>query len=137
MSKFKKLLSMIGIVLFSSVMLTACSDDNDFPSDTMGQIAIHSCQSTYNSVTVYWTIVSNDNCDGYTISLYKGTRENLGELVEEKTFDKYTRYYTFSGLSPETSYVVKTQGIPSAASGLSNALEYYKEFTTEAAPTTK
>jgi hypothetical protein len=132
MTKLRHLLVMIGVLLFSSTMLTACSDDDDFPQGTMGQIAVHSCQATTNSVTIYWTIVANDKCDGYTITLYKGTRENLGTQVEEKTFDKYTHNYTFSGLTPNTSYVIKTKGIPSSTSGMSDALEYYKEFTTSA-----
>lgn len=130
MRKLKTLLMMIGIVLFSSAMLTSCGDDDDFPEGKMGQIAIHSCQATSNSVTIYWTIVSNDKCDGYIISLYKGTRENQGALVETQTFDKYTHNYTFTNLTPGTSYVIKTQGIPSSTSGMSEGLEYYKEFTT-------
>jgi hypothetical protein len=132
MSKLKTLLTIVGMVLISSAMLVSCDDDDDFPQGTMGQIAIHSCQTTSTSATIYWTIVSNDKCDGYNIALYKGTRDNLGAVVEEKTFDKYTRSYTFSNLTPSTTYVVKTQGIPSANSGMSGALEYYKEFTTPA-----
>jgi hypothetical protein len=132
MTKLRKLFAMVGLLLFSVVTFSSCTDDDDFPQGTMGQIAIHSCQATANSVTFYWTIVSNDNCDGYVITLYKGTRDNLGAQIEEKTFDKYTHNYTFSGLTPNTSYVIKTKGIPSAASGMSDALEYYKEFKTSA-----
>ena len=132
MRKFQTLLTMVGLPLFSSVMLMSCSDDVDFPKGTMGQIAVHSCQATSNSVTIYWTIVSNDNCAGYKIDLYEGTRDNMGASVEKNTFDKYTHNYTFSNLKPSTNYVIVTQGIPSEQSGMSDAQLYYKEFTTAA-----
>jgi hypothetical protein len=132
MRKLKTLLTLAAMVLFASVLPTSCSDDSDFPDNVMGQIAIHSCQTTSNTATIFWTIVSNENCDGYKITLREGTRANLGAVVEDLTFDKYTRNYTFENLKPATSYVVITQGIPGVASGLVDALPYYKEFTTAA-----
>ena len=110
--------------------LVSCSDDD---GGILGPVAINSCQCTATTVTPIWTLVPNDNCDGYIITLYLGTRENLGEMVEQLTFDHRTCQYTFTGLTPDTDYVICTHAIPSASSGFSDAQLYWKEFTTLAA----
>lgn len=121
---------MLTIMIFiSSWELVGCSDDD---GGMMGPIAINSCQYTATTVTPIWTLVPNDNCDGYIVTLYLGTRANVGDLVESKTFDNRTCEYTFEGLTPSTNYVISTQAIPSASSGFSGAEMYWKEFTTAA-----
>ena len=74
----------------------------------------------------------NDNCDGYIVILYKGTKSNVGEKVSEQKLDFRTCQYTFTGLTPSTQYVISTQAIPSAKSGFTSAQLYWKEFTTKA-----
>lgn len=120
---------MLFCISVSSLMLVSCSDDDD---NVMGPVAINSCQYTATTVTPIWTLVPNSNCDGYIITLYKGTKANVGEKVEEKQFDYRTCQYTFTGLTPSTSYVISTQAIPSKTSGFSSAEMYWKEFTTSA-----
>lgn len=126
--KFKHMM-MLSLLLVSSLSFISCSDDDD---DVMGPVAINSCQYTATTVTPIWTLVPNDNCDGYVITLYLGTRENVGTMVEQQTFDYRTCQYTFTGLTPNTDYVISTQAIPSASSGFSSAQMYWKEFTTAA-----
>ena len=109
--------------------LVACSDEDE---SGMGPVAINSCQYTATEVTPILTLVPNDNCDGYVIKLYKGTRANVGDMVEEKKLDYRTCKCTFSDLTPNTQYVISTQAIPSAKSGFSSAQIYWKEFTTSA-----
>ena len=108
--KIKHLLMMLLCISVSSMMLVSCSDDDE---SVMGPVA-------------------NDNFDGYVIKLYKGTRANVGDMVEEKKLDYRTCKCTFSGLTPNTQYVISTQAIPSAKSGFSSAQIYWKEFTTSA-----
>lgn len=132
MSRLRTFLAAVGTVLLLSLSFVSCGDDNDFPKDTMGACAINSCQATATSCTIYWTLVPNSNCDGYQITLYTGTRDNLGSVVEDKTFDFRTGTYTFQNLTPSTTYVVKTQCIPSKTSGFTKADLYYKQFTTAA-----
>lgn len=128
-SKIKNIIMMLFCISVSSLMLVSCSDDDD---NVMGPVAINSCQYTATTVTPIWTLVPNSNCDGYIITLYKGTKANVGEKVEEKQFDYRTCQYTFTGLTPSTSYVISTQAIPSKTSGFSSAEMYWKEFTTSA-----
>ena len=127
--KIKHLLMMLLCISVSSMMLVSCSDDDE---SVMGPVAINSCQYTATEVTPIWTLVPNDNCEGYVITLYKGTRANVGDMVEEKKLDYRTCKCTFSGLTPNTQYVISTQAIPSAKSGFSSAQIYWKEFTTSA-----
>lgn len=128
-SKIKNIIMMLFCISVSSLMFVSCSDDDD---NVMGPVAINSCQYTATTVTPIWTLVPNSNCDGYIITLYKGTKANVGEKVEEKQFDYRTCQYTFTGLTPSTSYVISTQAIPSKTSGFSSAEMYWKEFTTSA-----
>lgn len=120
---------LLGVLSVTSLTLIACSDDDE---DVMGPVAVNSCQVTATTATPIWTLVPNDNCDGYIISLYLGTRENPGQLVESKTFDYRTCQYTFTGLTPDTQYVLSTQAIPSKSSGFSSAEVYWKAFKTAA-----
>ena len=129
MKKIKYFLMMLLCITVSSLVLTSCSDDG---TDVMGPVAINSCQYTATTVTPIWTLVPNSNCSGYIVTLYKGTKTNVGEKVEEKTLDYRTCQYTFTGLTPNTSYVISTQAIPSAESGFTSAQLYWKEFTTKA-----
>lgn len=127
--KMKYLVMLVFCILASSFMFVSCSDDDE---SVMGPVAVNSCQATATTVTPIWTLVPNENCDGYTITLYKGTRANVGEMVEQKTLDYRTCQYTFTGLTPSTNYVISTQAIPSKKSGFSSAQIYWKEFTTAA-----
>ena len=131
MKKTINFVMMLICLSVSSWMFSACDDDDN--GAVMGAVAINSCQFTDTTVTPIWTLVPNSNCDGYIVKLYLGTRANLGEMVEEKTFDFRTCQYTFTGLTPATNYVISTQAIPSATSGFSSAEVYWKEFTTKAA----
>lgn len=120
------------LLLFLSVSswtFVSCSDDDD---NVMGAVAINSCQYTATTVTPIWTLVPNSNCNGYIVTLYEGTRANVGTLVEQQTLDFRTCTYTFKNLTPSTNYVISTQAIPSATSGFSSAEVYWKEFTTSA-----
>ena len=101
--KIKHLLMMLLCISVSSMMLVSCSDEDE---SVMGPVAINSCQYTATEVTPIWTLVPNDNCDGYVIKLYKGTRANVGDMVEEKKLDYRTCKCTFSGLTPNTQYVI-------------------------------
>ena len=127
--KIKHLLMMLLCISVSSMMLVSCSDEDE---SVMGPVATKSCKYNDTEVTHIWTMVPNDNCDGYVIKLYKGTRANVGDMVEEKKLDYRTCKCTFSGLTPNTQYVISTQAIPSAKSGFSSAQIYWKEFTTSA-----
>ncbi len=129
MRKIKFILMMLFLVIASSLVLTSCSKDDE---KEMGPVAINSCQYTATTVTPIWTLVPNDNCSGYIVTLYKGTKANVGEQVAKQELDYRTCQYTFTGLTPSTNYVISTQAIPSAKSGFSSAQLYWKEFTTKA-----
>jgi hypothetical protein len=128
-SKLKQMMMSLMIFSVSSLVFAACSGDDD---TVMGAVAINSCQYTATTVTPIWTLVPNSNCDGYIVSLYLGSRSNVGSLVEQQTLDYRTCKYTFANLTPSTNYVISTQAIPSASSGFSSAQLYWKEFTTSA-----
>lgn len=125
-SKLKHMMMLLVFLSVSSGVFVACSDDDD----VMGPVAINSCQYTATTVTPIWTLVPNDKCDGYIVTLYLGTRANVGTVVSQQTFDYRTCSYTFEGLTPNTNYVICTQAIPSKSSGFKSAQEYWKEFTT-------
>lgn len=129
MKRFKYILMMLLCLSVSSLVLTSCGDDDE---NVMGPVAINSCQYTATTVTPIWTLVPNDNCDGYIVILYKGTKANVGEMVSKQELDYRTCQYTFTGLTPSTQYVISTQAKPSAKSGFSSAQLYWKEFTTKA-----
>lgn len=128
-SKLKHTMMMLIFLLASSWMFVGCSDDDN---REMGAVAINSCQFTATTVTPIWTLVPNSNCDGYIVTLYQGTRSNVGSMVEQQTLDHRTCTYTFENLTPSTNYVISTQAIPSASSGFSSAQLYWREFTTRA-----
>ena len=75
--KIKHLLMMLLCISVSSMMLVSCSDEDE---SVMGPVAINSCQYTATEVTPIWTLVPNDNCDGYVIKLYKGTTHSMSFL---------------------------------------------------------
>lgn len=114
---------MLGVLLASSSVLVGCSDDD--PS-TMGALPVNSVLVTGTTANVVWSIVPNESCGGYEVTLLQGSRE--GQVIETKTFDNRTCKHTFTGLTPNTEYVVKTQAIP--GKGFSNADVFYREFTT-------
>ena len=136
-----KYLMMLLIMSVSSLVFVSCSDDDP---DEMGPVAVNSCQvSACNSddiaaghtgykAAIVWTLVPNSNCDGYIITLYKGTRANPGQQVEQYQSDFRNCYYTFYNLAAGTDYVISTQAIPSKTSGFSSAQMYWKEFSTPA-----
>lgn len=127
MKRLKHMLMLLILLTVASGVFIACDNDEN---DVMGPVAINSCQYTATTVTPIWTLVPNSNCDGYIVTLYLGTRSNVGSVVEQKTFDYRTCQYTFTNLTPSTDYVISTQAIPSATSGFSSAQMYWKEFTT-------
>lgn len=128
MGKLKKLMACAAaILLAASSVFVACSDDDD---KTMGPIGINSLRATATSVTLYWTIVPNANCDGYNVSIVEGTRANKGAVVVSQDFDNRTAKGTFTGLKHNTPYVAITKGIPSKTSGFRDAYTYEFEFTT-------
>ncbi|MBD5308669.1 MAG: hypothetical protein HDS15_05260 [Bacteroides sp.] len=122
MNRIRKLVMMLGMLLVSSVFV-ACSDDDD---STFGAVPVNSVRVTGTSVTVIWSIVPNDKCAGYEVSILQGSRD--GAVVASQSFDNRTCQGTFTGLQPNTRYVIKTQGKP--GSGFSGAEVYYREFTT-------
>lgn len=129
MSKFRKVMTAVALLFASSSLLVGCSDD-DYPKNVMGAIVVNSLQTTSNSVTAYWTVVSNGSCDGYKVVINEGTRASKGAEVINKTFEPKEYNYKFTGLTPNTSYVITTQAIPSASSGRTQADTYEMEFTT-------
>ena len=120
---------MLGVLLAASSMLVGCSDD-DYPKNVMGAIVVNSLQTTSTSATAYWTVVSNGSCDGYKVVINEGTRSNKGAEVVNKTFAPKEYTSTFTGLAPNTAYVITTQAIPSPTSGRTEADTYEMEFTT-------
>ncbi len=127
MSSIRKLVMTLGVLFASSSLLVSCSDD-DYPN--MGAIVVNSLQTTSNSATAYWTVVSNGSCDGYKVVINEGTREQMGAEVVNQTFKPKEYTATFKGLKPNTTYVITTQGIPSASSGRDQADTYELQFMT-------
>lgn len=123
MSKFKKLMMIAALLLGLSSVFVACSDDDP---TTMGPVPVNSVRATGTSVTVIWSIVPNDKCGGYEVSILQGTKD--GAVVATQKLDNRTCKATFDGLTPGTEYVVKTQCVP--GKGFSGAEVYYREFTT-------
>ena len=123
-----------GALLLSSMAFVGCSDDNDFPKNKLGASFIQSITAGTNYVDLRWTITPTDNVDGYKVQIYAGTIGNLGSEVASGTFDKKTPNGTFTGLQPDTHYVVATQCIPASGSKFNDADIAYFEFWT--APTT-
>lgn len=110
----------IAACLFAmSSVFVACSDDD---STTMGAVPVNSCQVTGTTVNVVWSIVPNEKCGGYEVSLIQGNRD--GAVIETKTLDNRTCKASFTGLTPNTRYTIKTQAIP--GKGFSAAEPYYR-----------
>lgn len=114
---------MLGVLLASSSVLVSCSDDD---TDVMGPCPVNSVQVTSTTVNVVWSIVPNDACAGYEISLLQGSRD--GAVLETKKYDNRTCYGDFSGLTPNTKYVIKSQALP--GQGFSSSEVFYREFMT-------
>lgn len=125
MSKFRKLMAAATLLFAASSVFVACSDDDPTP---MGPVPVNSCQVTTTSATVIWSIVPNDRCGGYDVTLYEGTRENLGAEIAKQTLDNRTCKTTFTGLKPNSDYVVKTKAVP--GEGFSSSEEFYRHFKT-------
>lgn len=128
MNKLRKAMMVLGVILATSFSFVSCSDDG--PSE-MGPYSVNSCVAKSTSVTIFWTVTPNDKCAGYEVTLYQGTRDNLGAEVTKYVTDNNKDYtHTFTGLTPNTSYVIMTKGIPSANSGFKGAEAYYQQFMT-------
>lgn len=125
MSKFRKLMAAATLLFATSSVFVACSDDD--PA-TMGPVPVNSCQVTSTTATVIWSIVPNDRCGGYDVTLYEGTRENLGAEIAKQNFDNRTCKTTFTGLQPNSDYVVKTKAVP--GEGFSDSEEFFRHFKT-------
>lgn len=123
MSKIKKLMMIAALLIGLSSVFVACSDDDP---TTMGPVPVNSVRVTGTTATVIWSIVPNDKCGGYEVSLLQGSKD--GAVVATQKLDNRTCQATFEGLTPGTEYVVKTQCIP--GKGFSDAEVYYREFTT-------
>ena len=132
MTKLRKLMMLLGIVLVSSLSLASCGDDKEFPEGKLGAIMINVATPTATGVTVYWTICPTPNVDGYLIEIYQGTPDALGSLVTSYTETNNKGYrHTFENcLTPATTYTLKATGIPSANSGFTSADSGYFQFTT-------
>lgn len=114
-----------AVCAMSASVFVGCSDDEP---TTLGALPVNSCRVTNTTVTVTWSIVPNDHCKGYEITLYQGTRENGQEIQKQQIDDNKKCSTSFSGLTQNTKYYVKTKAIPGA--GFSNADEFYRDFTT-------
>lgn len=125
MSRFRKMMLTAAVCAMSASVFVGCSDDEP---TTLGALPVNSCRVTNTTVTVTWSIVPNDHCKGYEITLYQGTRENGQELQKQQIDDNKKCSTSFSGLTQNTKYYVKTKAIPGA--GFSNADEFYRDFTT-------
>lgn len=128
MNKLRKAMMSLGALLVTSFSLVSCSDDG---LSEMGAYSVNSCVATSNSVTIFWTVTPNDKCAGYEVTIYQGTRDNLGAEVTKFVTDNNKEYtHTFTGLTPNTSYVIMTQGVPATNSGFKSAEPYYLQFMT-------
>lgn len=127
MSRFRKLVMAAGLLLMSSSVFVACSDDEQ---TQLGAFGVNSLQTTSTTATAYWTSMANGNCAGYKVQIIEGTRENKGAVVVEKEFDPYTAHGTFEGLRENSDYVIATQGILAEGSGYSSAEVYEMHFMT-------
>lgn len=123
MSRTRKLMAMLGLLFASSSVLVGCSDDD---VSTMGAVPVNSVLATGTSVDVVWSIVPNDNCKGYEVAILQGSRD--GSVLATKTLDNRTCSATFTGLTPNTKYVIRTQAIPGGS--FSDADIFYREFYT-------
>lgn len=123
MSSIKKMAMMLGVLLASSSVLVSCSDDD---TDVLGPCPVNSVQVTSTSVDIVWSIVPNDACAGYEMTLLQGSRD--GAVLETKTYDNRTCYGGFTGLTPNTKYVIKSQALP--GEGFSSSDVFYREFMT-------
>lgn len=131
MSKLRKSVMMLGVLLASSAAFVSCNDDNEFPENTLGATFIQQITAYTTSVNLRWTITPTDNVEGYQIDIYEGSRDNMGTtVVATGTFGKKVATGTFTGLTPNTTYTVASQCIPADGSGFTDADVAYFQFTT-------
>lgn len=131
MNKLRKFVLVATAMLASSLAFVSCSDDVDFPKNTLGATFIQQITASTTSVDLRWTITPTDNVEGYLVQIYQGTRESIGSSpVASGTFEKKTATGSFTGLTPNTTYTVATQCIPAAGSKFTNADVAYFQFTT-------
>ena len=131
MRKLRKFVIVSGALLLSSMGFVSCSDEMDKMDDkTMGASFIQVITASTTSVSLQWSITPTSKVEGYKVEIYQGTRNNIGSLVTSGTFDNKTYASTFSGLTPDTHYVVATQCIPASGSGFNKADVAYFEFWT-------
>lgn len=127
MNKLRKAMMSLGVLLVTSFSLVSCSDDDPVP---MGQAPVNSCRVTSNSVSIYWSTVPNDNCAGYKVVLYQGTRANLGQEIASNDYDNRTYKASYSGLQSATAYTVAVRCLAGPKSGMTDGDFYYREFVT-------
>lgn len=125
MSRFSKLMLSVAVCLASASVFVGCSDDDP---TTMGPLPVNACRTTGTTVTVTWSIVPNDNCKGYEITLYQGALGSGQELQKKDIDDNGVCSTSFSGLVQNTKYYVKTKAKP--GNGFSGADEFFREFMT-------
>lgn len=125
MSRFSKLMLSAALCLASASVFVGCSDDDP---TTMGPLPVNSCRVTGTTVTVTWSIVPNDNCKGYEVTLYQGAIGSGQELQKKDIDDNGVCSTSFSGLVQNTKYHVKTKAKP--GNGFTGADEFFREFTT-------
>lgn len=131
MSKLRKSVMMLGLLLTSSAAFVGCNDDNDFPKNTLGASFIQQITAYTTSVDLRWTITPTDNVEGYQIQIFEGSRDNMNTTaVASGTFGKKEATGTFTGLKPNTTYTVASQCIPASGSGFTDADVAYFEFYT-------
>lgn len=127
MNKLRKAMMVLGVILATSFSFVSCSDDGPVQ---MGQVPVNSCRVTSNSVSIYWSTVPNENCAGYQVVLYQGSRENLGQEVTSNDYDNRTYKATYGGLQPATVYTVAVRSLAGEKSGLTDGDFYYRQFAT-------
>ena len=131
MSKLRKSVMALAALVASSAVFVSCSDDKALPDNMLGASFIQRITAGGDYVDLGWTITPTDNVDGYLVQIYEGTRSNMGSSpVVSKTFGKKEATGTFTGLQPNTNYVVTTQCVPAQGSGFTDADVAYFEFWT-------
>lgn len=99
---------MIAALLIGlSSVFVACSDDDP---TTMGPVPVNSVRVTGTTATVIWSIVPNDKCGGYEVSLLQGSKD--GAVVATQKLDNRTCQATFEGLTPVLSMSLRPSVSP-------------------------
>lgn len=138
MRKLNKIWMGAAVLLLSSVAFQSCSDDdNKLPKNTLGASFIQSITAGTDHVDLQWTITPTENVDGYKVEIFEyadngsnSLASQLGTSVTSATFDYKTYNNTFTGLKPDTKYVIASQCIPAPGSSFTAADVAYFLFWT-------